>query len=305
MSFEQGADQGSAPPGMPAEPVPVAPTSALFGSIEPRNLGLGTAIEVAFKALAKPAFVGPLLVISVMINAVLEVAFAPLMRSLTTTPGAQPTIEDLNAILGAAGVAFVVSIIGSTIAAIYGTVWAAAASVGPFPTIGEALSLVRRRSAGVLGAAILVSLIQLGLIALGAVVLIVLGQINRAITFGVGVGLVIVFVWLAVRLYMTPWLAADGAGVTASVRGSWRMTEGGALRILGWTIAFSLLFGLLAAAIWLVLGRVPFIGSGIGQGLTLALTYGAGVTLYRRTQASATPAATVPGAPSGTDSTIG
>ena len=305
MSFEQGADQGSAQPGLPAEPSPAQPASALFGSIEPRNLGLGTAIETAFKVLAKPAFVGPLLVISVIINAILEIAFGPLMRQLATTPGTRPTIEDLNAILGSAGLAFVVSTIGTMIAAIYGTVWAAAASVGPFPTMGETLSLVRRRWVGVLGASLLVSLITIGLVALGAVVLVVLGRVNAAITFGVGVGLVIVFIWLVARLYMTTWLAADGAGATASLQGSWRMTEGNVLRILGWLLAFSVLFGLLAAAIGLVLGRVPFIGNGIGQGLTLALTYGAGVTLFRRIQASAPSPAVAPGAPSGTDSTIG
>ena len=303
MSFAEGADQSSVPPGMPPEPAPAR--SGLFGTIEPANLGLGTAIEAAFKALAKPAFVGPLLLVSVIINAVIEISIGPAMRSLTPTPGVRPTIEDLNAIIGAAGGAFLLSIIGSTIAAIYGTVWAVAASVGPFPTIGQALGLVRQRWASVLGASILVSLITLGLVALGVVLLVVLARVSNAIAFGVGVGLVIVFLYLNARLYMTTWLAADGLGVTASIKGSWRMTEGGVPRIVGWTIAFGLLFGLLAGAIGLVLARVPLLGNGIGQGLTLALTYAAGVTLFRRTQASAAPPPTQASAPSGTDTPIG
>jgi hypothetical protein len=121
----------------------------------------------------------------------------------------------------------------------------------------------------------------------------------------VGVGLAIAFLWFAARVYMTPWLAADGVGAVASLRGSWRMTEGVVLRVVGWTLAYGFLFALLAGALGLVLSRVPYVGSGVGQGLTLALSYAAGVTLYRRTQAGATPPAAQESLPPVTDSTIG
>ena len=279
-------------PGPDGHGAPPGPASGLFGTVEPERLSLGTAIEVAFKSLGKPAFVVPLLVIAVVVNAVLEATLLPVLSdSLTVSPTGRPTIRDMNAFLGALGGSLLVGIIGSTLAAVYGQVWAAAASVGPLPTVGQTLALVRRRWVGVLGAGLLVGLLMLALVVGGAVVLAVLSVFSDAIAFGVAVGMVIVFVWFIARLYMAPWLAADGGGVLESVQGSWRMTQGGLLRIVGWTIAYGLLFALLAGALGVVLGRVPYIGSGIGQGLSLALGYGAGVTLYRRTQASAPPAA--------------
>lgn len=298
MSFADGRD--------PAPPAPPPAGSGLFGSVQPRDLTLGTAIEAAFRSLAKPAFIGPLLVISVIVNAILELTLTPLVaQSISVSPSGRPTIEDLNALLAGAALSFVVTVIGSVVAAVYGTVWAATASVGPFPTIGETLRLAGRRWPGILVAALLVGVIMIGLFAVGAVIVVVLAQTGAAVAFGVGVGLVIVFLWLAARLYMTQWLAADRVGAVASLRGSWRITEGVVLRVIGWTLAYGFLFALLAGALGLALSRVPYVGNGIGQGLTLALTTVAGVTLYRRTQAGATPPAAQEVVPPVTDTTIG
>jgi hypothetical protein len=280
--------------------------SGLFGSVQPRDLTLGTAIEAAFRSLAKPAFIGPLLVISVLLNAILELTLTPLIaRSISLSPDGRPTIEDINAFVGGAALTFVVTIIGSTIAAVYGTVWAVAASIGPFPTIGETLRLAGRRWAGVLGASLLVGLIMIGVFAVGAVIVVLLAQTSAALAFGAGVALLIAFLWLAARLYMAPWLAADGVGAVASLRGSWRITEGVVLRVIGWTLAYGFLFALLAGALGLVLSRVPYVGNGVSQGLTLALGYAAGVTLYRRTQAGAAPPPAQEVVPPVTDTTIG
>ncbi|HET9852679.1 MAG TPA: hypothetical protein VFP56_09265 [Candidatus Limnocylindrales bacterium] len=288
------------------EPGATRPVSGLFGSVDAEHLSLGTAIEAAFKSLAKPAFILPIVVIAVVINAVLELTLLPVIsRSVRVSPGGQPTIEDMGALMGAAGVTFIVSLIGSILAAVYGQVWAVAASVGPFPTVGETLALVRRRWLGVLGAGLLVGLLTIGVLAGGVVVLAVLGSINRAIAFGVAVGLAIVFIWFVARLYMAPWLAADGAPVVESVQRSWLITRGSVLRIIGWTIAYGLLFALLAGALGVVLGRVPLIGQGIGQGISLALGYAAGVTLYRRTQAAAMPPGAASGVPPVTGTPIG
>jgi hypothetical protein len=315
MSFAGGSDQGpgmsdSPPePAEPAEPagVPAAPAaaSALFGTIEPRTLSLGTAIEVAFKAIAKPAFVGPILVMSVIVNAILEIALGPDLRSLGLTPGTRPTLEDLNRILGAAGVSFIVTFLGGILVAIYGTVWAVTASVGPFPTIGETLRLAGRRWTGVGGVSLLVGCISIGLVVVAVVGIVVLTRFSEAIAFGVAVGLVIVFVWLIARLAMATWLAADGRGAIASIREAWRISEGQVLRIVGWSFAYGLLIALLAGALGLALGRLPLIGAGIAQGLSLALTYGAAVTLFRRTEAGAAPLAAQPSVPPGSDTSVG
>ena len=309
MSCAGGSDQGTGMPGLPPEPAtaPASPTiaSALFGSIDPRSLGLGTAIEVAFKAIAKPAFVGPILVMSVIVNAILEIALGPNLRSLGLTPGTRPTVEDLNRILSAAAVSFIVTFLGGILVAIYGMVWAVAASVGPFPTIGETLRLAGRRWSSVVGVSLLVGCISIGLVVVAVVGLVVLARFSEAIAFGVAVGLVIVFLWLVARLAMATWLAADGGGAIASIREAWRISEGQVLRILGWSFAYGLLIALLAGALGLALGRLPLIGAGIAQGLSLALTYAAAVTLFRRTQASATPPATPASAPPVSDAPIG
>ncbi len=294
MSFTEGGDPGAVPPtgapppAMPPEPAAPPPTSGLFGAVQPRDLSLGTAIEVGFRTLGKPAFIGPILAISVVINAIIELTLLPVIsRSITFTPSGRPELGDLSALLGALGVTLVVSLIGGLFVAVYGQVWAAAASVGPLPTVGETLRLVGRRWIGVLGASLLVGLMTFGLVAAGAAVIVILAGISDAIAFGVAVGLVIVFVWFVARLFMASWLAADGVGVIASVQASWRLTEGSVLRIVGWSIAYGLLFALLAGALGAVLGQVPLVGAGIGQGIALALGYGAGVTLYRKTQATA------------------
>ena len=309
MTFAGGSDPGAAPetpPGLPPAPEPAsAPsTSALFGSVAPANLSLGTAIEVAFKALGKLEFVGPILVISIIINAILEVTIGSTLRDMTFTPGTRPTMEDLNRILSAAGVSFIVSFLGGILVAIYGQVWAVAASVGPFPTVRRTLQLAGRRWMSVLGAALLVGAITIGLVAAAVVVLIVLAGFSQAIAFGAAVAMMIVFVYVAARFAMAPWLAADGGAALASVQQSWRITENQVLRIVGWSLAYGLLIALLAGALGLVLGRLPLVGAGIAQGITLALGYAAGVTLFRRTQAGA-PAAGATSAPPVSDTTVG
>ena len=315
MSFTEGSGQG-APGGQSANadqqptwelPPPVPPPqSGLFGAVQAADLTLGNAIEGAFRALAKPAFIGPILVLSVLMNAILEVTLQPIIsRSVALSPTGRPSIEDMNAFLGALGVTFVVALIGGIVVAVYGTVWAVTASVGPAPTFGETLGLARKRWAGVLGTGLVVGAITLVAVVVGVLLLALLAQVSSAVAFGVAIGLVVLFVYFVARLYMASWLAADGLGVRASIRTSWRITEGQVLRIVGWSFVYGLLFAIVAAALGVVLGRVPLIGAGIGQGLSLALGYGAGVALYRKTQAAAMPPAAAPAPPPLPDSTIG
>ena len=302
MSFTQDPGAGAAAPLPPPPPA----ASGLFRGVHPSALSLGTAIEVAFRALAKPAFVVPIFIVAIVINIITEIALGPTLaqwRDFTATSRA--TLEEINQLIGALGVSLLISLIGGAIAAIYGTVWVVAASIGPSPTVGETFALVRRRWVGVLGASLVVGAITLGCVTLGAIVVAFLAKVNAAVAFGVATGLIVAFIWLVARLYMTTWLAADGVGVVPSVQGSWRITEGSVLRIVGWTLAYGFLFALIAAAAGLVLDRVPYVGQGIATGLTLALGYGAGVTLFRRTQASATPPAGAPTAPPVSEAPLG
>jgi hypothetical protein len=277
--------------GMPPPPAPPVP-DGLFRGVQPKDLSLGSAIEVAFRALAKPAFIGPIMLIAVVVNAITEVILGPSLGQLRAfSTGTRPTLADVNALMGVVGASLFFSLIGGAIAAIYGTVWAVAASVGRLPTVGDTLGLAAKRWLGVLGASLLVGAITLGVLLLGGIVVAVIGQVSAAVAFGLAMALIVALIWFIARLYMTTWLAADGIAVVTSLRTSWRITEGSVLRIVGWTFAYGLLFALVAAAAGVVLGRVPYVGQGIAQGLTLALGYGAGVTLFRRTEASAKPPA--------------
>jgi hypothetical protein len=274
--------------------------------VHPAALTLGTAIEVSFRALAKPAFVVPILVIAIVINAITEVLLGPTLdRFQDLATGVRPTLDEVNQLIGALGVSVLISLIGGAIAAIYGTVWAVAASAGPLPGFGETFALVRRRWAGVLGASIVVGALTLGALLAGGIIVVLLSQVSAAIAFGLAMALLVALVWLVARLYMTTWLAADGGGVLPSLRESWRITEGAVLRIIGWTFAYGFLFALVTAAAGVVLGKIPYVGQGIATGLTLALSYGAGVTLFRRTQAGAPPTTTAPSAPPVGETPIG
>src|SRR5689334_10303274 len=230
MSVTEDPNGDGPPPALPPLPPEPARTGreGLFRGVPPTALSLGTAIEAAFRALAKPAFVIPIFAIAIVINATSEVLLGPtLARWRDFTGTVRPTLEDLNQLLGALGVSLFISLIGGAIAAIYGTVWAVAASVGPFPTFGETLGLVGRGWLGVLGASLLVGAITFGALLVGALVLAFLSTVSAAVAFGVAMALLVALIWLVARLFMTTWLAADGVGVTESLRGSWRMTEGG------------------------------------------------------------------------------
>jgi hypothetical protein len=86
---------------------------------------------------------------------------------------------------------------------------------------------------------------------------------------------------------MALWLAAEGASIAGSIAGSWRITKGQLLRILGWSFLFGILAGLITSVLGAVLGILPYTGGGVAQGIGVAITTGAGVTLFRRVQASA------------------
>jgi hypothetical protein len=98
-------------------------------------------------------------------------------------------------------------------------VWAVAASSGPLPTVGEALALVGRRWVGVIGTGIVVAVILVALLIAVAIV----ATIGLAVFDRLGIILalvaIVIYVWIALRLFLAGWLAAGGNGVSASVNG--------------------------------------------------------------------------------------
>lgn len=280
------------PPPSPAQDWGI--TGALFEGRPPALITLGTAIEAAFKSLAKPAFILPLLVISAGIHAVVEATLLPAMGdAMTIGAGGRPVI-DWGRFVGALGFSLVIGIIGGALAGIYGQVWAAAASSGPLPTTSATIELARRRGLGVLGASLLTGLLQLGAMAPMLLVVFALGTISPAIALLAAIPMVVVYLWVASRLWFTTWFAADGLPVVPSLRASWEASRGAVLRIVGWTIGYGFLFALLGGAVGIALDGVPYVGRGIGQGLVLALGFTASAALFRRTQADLHAARAVP-----------
>jgi hypothetical protein len=259
------------------------------------DLTLTNAFEAAFRALGKPAFILPILVFSCLVNAFLELLIVPNLRgAIGYTPAGRPTIEDLDQLLLLLALTFVVSLVGGILVAVYGQVWAAAASSGPLPDIATASALAGKRWVSVLATSIVVALISLGAVAAGVLVILALSGAGVAVAFLVAIVLVVPYAWLLSRLSMATWLAADGHSVGDSLRGTWRITKGGLLRIIGWSLATGLTISLLVAGLSAVLQVVPLIGAGIAQGIGYTLTYAAAVTLFRRTQAASMPPAPAP-----------
>lgn len=297
-------------PQEPAQPAPVvswetpaAPpppragevTGALFANRSPSTLTLGDAFSTAFSVITKPMFVVPLLVIGVIVNAVVDAAFGPMISQGVSPDGTLAPGDVQGMISGFLG-AIAVGIIGGILINLYGQIWVVEASSGPLPTIDAVVNVAGRRWIGVIGTGIVVGLISLalifGLVIIGGLAVAALGEIGILVILA----LIVVFAWIAARLSMAGWLAAEGRSVSDSISGSWLITNGNLLRIIGWGIAYGVVFAIVSAIIGAVLSFVPYVGSGIAQTISLALGYGAGVTLFRRTQAAApaVPAAAPP-----------
>ena len=289
-SAQDGGAAGSEPTAGAAGSAP--PGGSLFNGLSMDKLSLSTAFEVAFKVLARPTLLVPVLGVSIAVNAFLEAFLLPvLLDSFSYTPSGRPQIDDLEKLLVGFSLTFVIGVIGSLIVALYGQIWTVAASIGAYPSIDGTFELAARRWASFLGASIVSALLSIGLLAVLFTPLFVLLRDNPALGVAWMLLLFIPYVYVFARISMITWLAADGLPVGASVRGSWRITHGGVLRILGWSLAVGLVVGLLSFGLGSILRPLPLAGGGIAQGIQLAMTYGFGVTLYRRTQAAAMPPA--------------
>ncbi|HUQ42884.1 MAG TPA: hypothetical protein VM451_00530 [Candidatus Limnocylindria bacterium] len=262
-------------------------TGELFSGKPASELTLGDAFQVAFGMLARPTFMLPILVISIVFGAITEAAFLPAITALRD-PSALASGRLLEQALGAFAALAAMGIITGLLASLYGQIWVVAASSGPLPNARSTFALAGRRAVGLLGTQLLVSL--LAVTAIGILVALIVATRSPA-ALAVALLLMIPYVWFAARLSMASWLAADGGSFVGSLRGSWQITKGHVLRIVGWTIATAMVFGLLTSIIGSLLSVLPLVGSGIAQALDFGLTYGALVVLFRRIQAESMPSA--------------
>lgn len=282
------------PPGGPTGgPTSGAPRGALFDQRDPASLTFTDAIRTGFTILTKPAYVVPVLVLGVIVNAILQAVLQPFV-STTVTPGTALTNAQIQTFVQGISAGVAIGIIGGVIINLYGQIWAAAASSGPLPSFSETLVLVGKRWIGVIGTGIVVAVIEVVLL----VAVVLVGAVGVGLLGALGlvplIVALVVYIWVGVRLSMAGWLAADGDGVSASVNGSWRITYRNLSRIIGWSFVFGIIFAIIGAIIGAILGVVPIIGAGVGRTLSSALGYGGAVALFRRTQAAATPAPTTP-----------
>lgn len=293
-----GAGGSSSSPGEAAAGAGSPAGGALFNGLPPERLSLSTAFEVAFRVLAKPTFIVPVLAASVAVNAFVEAFIGPLFpRALSYGPLGEPVIKDLDTLVVAFGASFAIGIVGSIAIALYGQIWVAAASTGQFPTIDGTFELAAKRWLGFIGASFVSTFLALAAVAVFMAPAFLLIRDNPALAVLLMLLAFVPYLWFYARISMITWLAADGLPVGASIRGSWQITRRGVLRILGWSIVVGLVVALLTFGVGALLRPVPLVAGGIAQGIQLAMGFGFGVTLYRRTQAAAAPPVPQPAAP--------
>jgi hypothetical protein len=272
-------------PQPPPPPSSDVPRGELFGDRSPADLTLGDAISTGFRVLTMPSFIVPLLILGLVVNVVVTIVFGPLISEFSAGGRLTPAelAPQLGGVVGGIGVA----LIGSILISLYGSIWAVAASSGPIPGSGAVTELMGRRWAGIIGTGIAVGVMLIGAFIGIGIVGGTVGVLVHGLSIIVFIVMFALLAWIALRLSLAVWLAADGASVSDSIRGSWAMTKGNLMRIFGWTLAYGIVFAIVTAVLGFVLNLIPYVGPAILQSLSLALGYGAGVTLYRRTQAAA------------------
>ena len=297
------AGQGSAPP-PPQPPVGWAPpveetppplgggTGALFKNRAASSLTIGDAISTGFTVVAKPTFIIPVLILGVIVNVLVSLVFAPYLPAREAGQVPALSSQDAQRLIGALIGSVILSIVAGLIINIYGQVWAVAATSGPLPTIGDTFGLAGRRWISIIGAGLVVAVITIGLLVGLSILVGVVFAALGALGWLVLIAALVAYIWAAARLSMAGWLAAEGHPVMAAVNGSWAITRNNVLRIIGWSLAYGFVFGLIGVVLGIILGLVPYIGAGIAQSIGVALGYGGGVTLFRRTQAAAAASAT-------------
>lgn len=279
-----------APPEAATPPKSGEPVGALHNNRPPSTFTIGDAITTGIGLVGKPSFIVPVLAIGIVVNFVIELALRPFITT-TFDPAARLGADQLGALAGPIIISILLGIVGGILINLYGQIWAVQATSGPLPQPGSVFALAGSRWVGVIGTGIAVAILMIGLF---LVLLLVTGAITAALG-NAGIlaflAMLVGVIWVSARLSMAGWLAADGLSISNSINGSWRITSGNTLRIIGWSLGYGLVFAIIGAILAAILAFVPTIGPAIAQSISLAFGYGAGVTLYRRTQAAASPPA--------------
>jgi hypothetical protein len=284
-----GSGAAGTPPPL-AAPAPVAweptqPAAAAAGPYGGRRgaqLTITDALTAGYKNLLNPDFAVPILVLGVVIQLVVLAIIAPVIVGLVLQGDLDPdnvAAGGMVAGLIAGGVAAAVAgIVGGIILNLYGQVWALEASNGRPLKIAEAFAAVGKRWVNILGAGIIVGAIELAIFLVLGLQFAILG----AVGIFVFVAGLIVIIYIAIRLSMAGWLAADGAAPMAAVQGSWELTNRNLTTIIYWSVAIGVVVFLITTVAGIILGFIPLVGGAVTQTLGAAFGFGAGATLYHR-----------------------
>ncbi len=251
---------------------------ALFRGKSSSQLTLSDALMVGFRTVLQPNFIIPIIVIGAIVNVIVIAAIVPIVTSLVLGGATGDATVIGGAIVASILGVVIAGIVGGLILNLYGQVWATMASVGDAPTVNAAFARVSERWVGMLGAGLITGAITLGIIIVGGIVAAILGALGALVL----IVAVVAAIYIGARLSMSGWLAADGAAAMDAVKGSWELTRGKLLLVVGWGLAFAVVFGIIGTIISAILGIVPVVGPALSQAIVSAFGFGAGVSLYRK-----------------------
>ncbi|MFF7213491.1 hypothetical protein ACFZAU_23635 [Streptomyces sp. NPDC008238] len=259
-----------------------APPSPKPGVIPLRPLGIGEILDGAVSTMR--AHWRTVLTIALAVSLLTEGAMLLLQGFMLNDNATLNSLDErsdlsfgeiMNAVggtLAAAGLAIVISLLGSVIATAMLTMVISRAVLGHRVTLGEAWSDARGQLPRLLGLTLLLSLIGGGIFAIGIVpgVLVAVGGATAAgvgLAFLGGVVALGVVVWLMIRFSLSsPALMLEKQGVLKSMARSVKLVRGSWWRILGIQLLTMILVYIVSSII-----QVPFMVVGMlagGDGLS-------------------------------------
>jgi hypothetical protein len=241
------------------------------GIVPLRPLGLGEVLDGALGYIrAHPRVVLGASAIVAVISQIVQVVLQLVVTSSAQGLGGSPDLAQVTGLLAGAGVTgFVGAIITLVATAVLTGVLMVVISrsvLGAPVDPGEVWRAARPRVPGVLGVAVLVALIALGILVVGAVpglLLLAVDGVLGGVVIGIGVlAAIVVVVWLSVSWSLaTPAYVLEGVGVTEALRRSWFLVTGRFWPVFG----IQLLGGIIAAVIAAVIALpFQFIGTALG-----------------------------------------
>jgi hypothetical protein len=241
------------------------------GIVPLRPLGLGEVLDGALGYIrAHPRVVLGASAIVAVISQIVQVVLQLVVTSSAEGLGGSPDLAQVTGLVAGAGVTgFVGAIITLVATAVLTGVLMVVISrsvLGAPVDPGEVWRAARPRVPGVLGVAVLVALIALGILVVGAVpglLLLAVDGVLGGVVIGIGVlAAIVVVVWLSVSWSLaTPAYVLEGVGVTEALRRSWFLVTGRFWPVFG----IQLLGGIIAAVIAAVIALpFQFIGTALG-----------------------------------------